>query len=82
MKKSFFRKMIEEKGLIDVSMVVKVKGFDNHYTSVENVIEFIENSPQDTQDKIRNTMSLIDYKDGDLMDYIYYIAQGMVMFYC
>lgn len=81
MKKSFFRKMIEEKGLIDVSMAVKGKGFDYHDMSVENVIEFIENSPQDIQDKIRNTMSLIDYKDGDLMDYIYYIAQGMVMFY-
>ena len=79
--KSFYRTMVEEKNLLDVSMVIKVEGKEPHYLTVENVIEFIENSPKEIQGKIRNTMSLIDYKDGDLMDYLYFIAEGMIQFY-
>lgn len=81
MEKSFYRKMVEEKGLIDTPLEIISKEKEKHYMTVETVIEFIENSPKNIQDKIRNTMSLIDFKDGDLMHYMEYIAQGMVDFY-
>ena len=81
MEKSFYRKMVEEKGLIDTPLEIISKEKEKHYMTVETVIEFIENSPKNIKNKIRNTMSLIDFKDGDLIHYMEYIAQGMIDFY-
>lgn len=79
--KSFYRKMVEEKGLIDKPIEVTSVEQVTHYMTVENVIEFIESSPKNIQGKIRNTMSLIDLKDGDLLNYLEFIAKGIVDIY-
>lgn len=75
--KSFYRRMVEEKGMINEGFRVVVDGV-THYMSVEFVIELIENASTDEQRKIKSTFSSIDFYNGDLMHYIKFLAKAFI----
>lgn len=76
-QKSFYRKMAEEKGLIDIEVEVEVDGAI-HFMEVENVIELIEHAPHHEQRKIKDTFSIIDFRNGDLLHYIKFLAECFI----
>lgn len=75
---SFYRTMVEEKGLIHQEFSIE-NGKDVHIFDVESVITLIENAPAEEQEVIKNTFSQIDFKNGDLLDYIKYLARSYVL---
>ena len=42
---------------------------------VEVVVEFMENADRATQTKMRNTLIQIDFKNGNVMHFITYVAK-------
>jgi hypothetical protein len=79
MAKSFERKMIEEKGLLEACFNVTVEGVF-HHIEMEVLLQFIE-SIKDVHIKktIRNTLSIIDFKNGDIMHYMTHLAEGFAL---
>lgn len=75
--KSFVRTMVEEKGILENQFQVQVDGFV-HFMAVENVIELIEHAPSHEQKEIKRTFSMIDFKNGDLMHYIEFLAKAFI----
>lgn len=74
---SFFRTMVEEKGILNNEFEVTHNGM-THFMNVEIVIELIESAPKHEQRKIKDTFSMIDFKNGDLMHYIKFLAEAFV----
>lgn len=74
---SFFRTMVEEKGILNNEFEVTHNGM-THFMNVEIVIELIESAPTHEQRKIKDTFSMIDFKNGDLMHYIKFLAEAFV----
>lgn len=66
--------MFEEKG-IDLDQDLNIEGQIN--LTVRNVLELIYNSPIEIQQKISKTFIQIDFRNGDVMHFIKYLAQGM-----
>lgn len=52
--------------------------FGNHFVPMEVVFEFIESLDNQTQSKIKETLVLIDFKNGNVLHYMEYITKGMV----
>lgn len=52
--------------------------FGNHFVPMEVVLEFIESLDNQTQSKIKETLVLIDFKNGNVLHYLEYITKGMV----
>ncbi len=52
--------------------------FGNHFVPMEVVLEFIESLDNQTQSKIKETLVLIDFKNGNVLHYMEYITKGMV----
>jgi len=75
MKKTMIETMIEEKG-IDLETVIEIDGQIG--LTVGAVLEFIYHCPKEIQSKIAKTLIQIDFRNGDIMDYIRYLANGMV----
>lgn len=75
--KNFERRMLEEKGLMDHTLEFEVEGL-NHSMPVEVVVEFIENLPSEIRSNIKNQFSKIDFLNGDLLDYVTFLANGIV----
>jgi len=52
--------------------------FGNHFVPMEVLLEFIESLDNQTQSKIKETLVLIDFKNGNVLHYMEYITKGMV----
>jgi len=52
--------------------------FGNHFVPMSVVFEFIESLDKTTQNKIKETLVLIDFKNGNVLHYLEYITKGMV----
>lgn len=74
---NFMRTMIEEKGLLYEIVELEHEDF-KHIIPVEVVIEFIEKSPENIRSKVNKTLSVIDFNNGNVLDFIEYLAKGMV----
>lgn len=74
--KSFERRMLEEKGLMNETLQFEQEGL-HHEMPVEMVVDFIEEAPHETRQKIHDTLSEIDYKNGDVMHYIQFLGEAM-----
>ena len=77
--KSFFRRMAEEKGLMNEEITVTFQGV-THFMTTENVIDLIEQAPKHEQDHIKKTFSQIDYLNGDLSHYIRFLGEAFIKF--
>lgn len=50
----------------------------NHIIPIEVVVEFVENCPKEIINKINKNLSIVDFKNGDVLHFIKHIAKGMV----
>lgn len=75
---SYFRTMIEEKGLLDNKIKVEVKGV-THFMEVIQIIQLIENTSNGEQKTIKDTFCKIDFQNGDLMHYITFLARAFIL---
>lgn len=73
----FIKTMIEEKGLSHDIVRVDHEGTAYQFT-VNEIIEFIENSPGHIQEEIKSTFSKIDFNNGDLSHYLKFLALCIV----
>lgn len=75
--KSFYRRMAEEKGILLDSFQIEVDGI-THIMNVEQIVQLIERAPEHEQKQIKDTFSKIDFYNGDIMDYIKFLATAFV----
>ncbi len=71
----YFRTLLNEKG-ISLETVLEVEGTDwgVNFIPVEVVVEFMEGRDIATQKKMRDTLTKIDFANGDVMHFINYVA--------
>lgn len=75
-KKSFFRTMLEEKGLED--QIIQVQHKKVHFVEMGFLIELIESVGTTEQYTIEKTMRRIDFGNGDMMHYMTHLATGYI----
>ena len=77
-KLSFFRLMLEEKGLDNET--IEVEHEDNlHIIDMDRIIDLMECTTKDEQKTIEETMRKIDFLNGDMMHYMKHLATGYVV---
>jgi len=77
-KKSFYRIMLEEKELMDKTFIVKFDGM-THMFNVERMVTLIEQAPEEEQVQVKKVFSYLDFRNGDLMHYLTFLAECYVM---
>ena len=72
----YFRTLLNEKG-IDLQTVLEVEGkeWGVNFIPVEVVVEFMETRSIETQKKMRNNLTKIDFMDGDILHFFKYVAK-------
>ena len=75
--KSFFRRMAEEKGIINDSIMVEVDDLI-HIMNVSQIIDLIEIAPEHEKAVIKDNFSKIDFMNGDLKHYIEFLAKAFI----
>jgi hypothetical protein len=77
LSKSFYRRMIEEKNLIHE--VIEIESEEMvHFVEMELLLSLIEQAPETEKKSILNTMSKIDFCNGDLMHFLKYLAEHYI----
>lgn len=76
----WIKRFLEEKG-IDEEDFIEITDDQGkfHIMPIECITEFILQMPQKIQDKIKATMAMIDFKNGNIMDYMTHLAKGMIL---
>ncbi|MDM5205343.1 hypothetical protein [Cytobacillus kochii] len=74
---TFLRKMIEEKELLNEVIFIEHDGV-LHFVEVTFLLEVIENASQREKEQIKNTFSIIDFKNGNLMHYLKFLAEAYI----
>lgn len=77
-EKSFYRKMLEEKRLMNKTFMVKFDGV-THIFNVERMVTVIEEATEEEQVQIKKVFSYLDSHNGDLMCFLNYLAECYVM---
>ena len=75
--KSFFRRMLEEKKLIDSVITVQQKD-ETHLIDVDSLVVFIESLGSVEKRKIQQAFSQIDFRNGNLVNYLTFLAAAYV----
>ena len=79
-KKTFVRIMLEEKGLMEKDF--EVNDFEYyHIIEMETLVLFIESLPKEMYNQVKNMLSMIDFKNGNIMHYMEHLAKGYVKQY-
>lgn len=65
--------MIEEKELLEEIIPIEHNGIQ-HIVEVAYLLELIESSSEKDQEQITIAFSLIDYRNGNLMHYLKFLA--------
>jgi len=75
----WFKTFIEEKGLgeKEETFVIKWNG-STHLVESNVVMDLIKNCTTHEQSKIRETLVMIDFRNGDVWDYIKFLAECYV----
>jgi len=74
---SFIRTMVEEKNLMDITFEINQDGVF-HHISMMAVITFVENSSKEVISNVNSKLSEVEFKNGDILDFIKYLALGMI----
>lgn len=75
-EKSYIEILLEEKNIDLDTCLLEDEGHIN--LTIYFLIEFIYSLPENEIQKIENIFRVIDYKNGDIMDFINYIATAIV----
>jgi len=71
--------LIDEKG-IDKEEEITVEGESGtNFMTVETVVEAIKATGTQEQGKIKDTLVLIDFKNGDIVRFFRYLAQALAI---
>lgn len=77
MSKSFFHTITEKKGIY--KEIIKVEWEDNFfYISVADMVGLVESYPESEQLEIQNTISKINFFNGDLLHYFTFLALSFI----
>lgn len=83
MIKNYITTLLEEKNIdLQETFVVDVRSDYSHIYSYEQFVEDLAEFLKDNavmQNKIRNTFVKIDFVNGNVKDYIDFLAAGMIM---
>lgn len=72
---TYLTALISEKGR-SVEAALPIEGHID--LSYQNLIEFIDQVEPATQKQIRDTLVMIDFKNGDVFHYLDFLVQGMI----
>lgn len=72
------KRFFEEKDLGFVEWELKDTEGNTHFISNEVVIEAILNAPKSERDAISNKLLVIDFKNGDVNDYLKHLAGALI----
>lgn len=72
---TYLTTLIAEKGR-DIEADLKIDGHIG--LSYQNLVEFIAGTSPEMQAKIRKTLVMIDFKAGDVFDYLDFLVKGML----
>jgi hypothetical protein len=74
-KKTFVRIMVEEKELMNECF--EVNDFEYyHLIEMETLLSFIESLPKEMYDQVKKMLSMIDFKNGNILHYLDHLAKG------
>ena len=79
--KKWFETLVTEKGL---DLDSEIKGLEDPNfgvvmgLTIQSVIDFCDNMPKNIIDSIKTKLVQIDFKNGNIMDFITYLAKGMI----
>ena len=78
----YLRTLLKEKGISEdyVFTIDKDDFWGHHIVQMEVVIEFISNLDPKTQNQIKETLVMIDFKNGDILHYLEFITSKMIDF--
>lgn len=80
MYREWLMRFVEEKNL-DTDHVFEVEGsfYGTNYISLDCVLEAICNASQRDKEAIRKKIVMIDFHNGDVMDFFGYLAKAMAI---
>lgn len=74
----YFTTLLDEKG---INLQSEICVFDEegveHFMTVENVVEHVSVLPEPISKKIKSQLVGIDFMNGNLWDYLEFLARGM-----
>lgn len=73
---SYIETLLEEKNISAETLLLEEEGHIN--LTIEMLIEFIYSMPAKLIEEVENTFRMIDFKNGDVMHYVTFLAKGMV----
>jgi hypothetical protein len=77
--RDYLETLLSEKG-IDIETPIEVEGESGtNFMSVKIVVEAICSTTKQEQDKIKDTIVIIDFKNGDLMHYFNHLAKAIAI---
>ena len=77
--RNYLNTLIEEKGLDLEATVIEVEGKDwgMNFIPLGCVIDYIMTSGNENQKQVRNTLTKIDFHNGDVMHFFTHVATFM-----
>jgi hypothetical protein len=78
MVKSFFKRMVEEKGLLDEELFIWDDNGNLHIMEVERLIALIEVAPEQEKSEIKKKFSTIDFNNGNLRHYLIFLSKAYI----
>lgn len=77
--KTYLHRFLEDKDLLEKEVTLS----DDNFGDViglywSDLADFVANMPTTIQKQIENTMTKIDFNNGDYQDYLNYLVKGMV----
>ncbi|MCM3227552.1 hypothetical protein [Terribacillus saccharophilus] len=77
---SFFKTMIDEKGLSEEILNIQLEGENiTHYMPVEDLVNLIEESPISQKEVIEKTMRMIDFQNANMLDYLKFLLEAFLL---
>lgn len=78
--KTYLLNLFSEKGIDrETPVTVNAKDGTPNYMTLQNVIDFVLKLDLRTQKSIRSKFVIIDFHNGDIMNFVRYIAEGMAV---
>ncbi len=67
----------KEKDLQPTTFEIKIKD-ETHFIGSEDIIELILKTKGDERKKISGTLSVLDFRNSSIMDYLEYLATNLI----
>ena len=78
MLNDYFDTFFSEKNLLLTTWELQDNQGTNHIVSSDVIIEAIKAAPDHEQEQIRDVLVKIDFVNGDVLDFLQHLAQGMI----